>query len=105
MWSSGLDEVRLREPGHEESGLLLAREVAEEGALRDVDGLGDLVDGGLLVALGGEQFEGGAQQCVPGTGLLALAQRLHAGSPSNGDSHRHVKIFVNCQWLTLASNT
>ena len=46
------EEVRLHHVLDGEGDLLLAGEVAEEGALGDVDGLGDLVDGGPLVPLG-----------------------------------------------------
>ncbi|MGX1030774.1 hypothetical protein RKD38_005455 [Streptomyces ambofaciens] len=80
----GPDEVGLREPGHEERRVLLGGEVAEEGALRDVGGLGDVVDGRLLVTALGEQFEGGAQQQVPGALLLEFTQAGTGGRGCRG---------------------
>ena len=71
---TAVDEVGLRHVLDGEGGLLLVGEVAEEGALGDLDGVGDLVDGRLLVPLGREQFERRAQQRVAGALLLALAQ-------------------------------
>ena len=87
----GADRVLARRPGGDDVGegrvsvLLLGHhdvdlgvEVAEERALGDVGGVGDLLDGGRVVALALEQVEGGADDRVAGLRLLALpaARRL-----------------------------
>lgn len=68
------EETRLHHLLDGEGGLLLAGEVAEEGALGDLHRFDDLVDGGLLVPLCGEKIEGGVQQGVPGASLLPFTQ-------------------------------
>ena len=77
----GLEEARLDQLLDGEGDVLLAGEVAEEGALGDVDGVDDLVDGRRLVALLREELEGGADQGVPGALLLALTQSRSVAVP------------------------
>jgi hypothetical protein len=48
-----------------EQHLPLVREVPEEGGLGQPGPLGDLVDGGRVVALLGEQVERGAHEALP----------------------------------------
>src|SRR5215475_14070054 len=54
--------------------VFLGREVAEEGARRDLGGLGDLLDRGGVVALRAEQPERVLPDGSTRPGLLALAQ-------------------------------
>ena len=52
--------------------VLLGRKVAKERARRDLGGLGDLLDGGRLVALRAKQPQGGLLDGFVRPGLLAL---------------------------------
>ena len=53
-----------------EEHLTLVGEVAEERALGEADGLGDLGGRRLFVATGGEQFEGGVLEPLARSRLL-----------------------------------
>jgi len=63
-----------------EDQVLLRREVAEEGGLRDVGGLDDLLDRGGVIALLTEQAQGARLDRGPGPGLLAFPQSRPAGA-------------------------
>lgn len=52
----------------------LLREVVEEGSAADAGLLGDLVGGGGVKALAGEQGEGGAGDVAGGFGAAAVAE-------------------------------
>jgi hypothetical protein len=58
--------------GHQHE--FLGREIAEEGAGRDLGGVGDLFDRGIGVALLVEELERNPLNGFPGLDLLALAQ-------------------------------
>jgi hypothetical protein len=75
-----------------EQDRFLGVEVAEEGPLGDADLGDDLVDGGLLVALGLEQLPGGRLDRAPGgdlplasspVGVLGSRDELHGISVAN----------------------
>ena len=53
--------------------VLLGGEIIEEGSLADVGGLGDGLDGGLLIAALGEEPQRGAEKPFAGFGAVALA--------------------------------
>ena len=65
-----------------EQDLALVAEVAEEGALGQADGLGDLGGGRLLEATGSEQLERRRLQT-----LLSTWLPTHHGDECNDDSH------------------
>ncbi len=82
-----LDEVVLGLGEDGEGDLVLVGEVAEEGALRDVDRGGDLVDGGAGEALPEEEPVRGLDEGVPGALLLPRAQPgLRRGGGRGGPS-------------------
>jgi hypothetical protein len=71
-----LPQQRVRPvPGEGQRQVLLAREVPEERALGDVNGIGDLPHRGVLVSLGVEQLQGSADQRLPGLPFLPLPAR------------------------------
>jgi len=63
-----------------EDQVLLRGEVAEEGGLRDIGGLDDLLDRGGVIALLTEQAQGAGLDRGPGPGLLAFPQSRPAGT-------------------------
>jgi hypothetical protein len=85
-----LDELHEAADDIEIDGALLV-EVQVEGALGDAGGAGDVVDGGVVVALGGEELasrgdEVGAPAVSrrPWRSELAVHRRILVGAPARG---------------------
>jgi hypothetical protein len=97
--AGGLDRPLLGRPGAEPEGEVVVLAVgvalathdhvdlrvvvAEERARGDVGGLGDLVDGGGVVALALEEVDGGGGDRVAGARLLAFPQAARLVHPSH----------------------
>ena len=79
-----------------EDGVVLGREVVEEGARGDVGPGGDVVDRHVLEPALGDQLERGLVEGEPGGELLALAQsRRHATH-----DHRNLQSVQTCSHCT-----
>ena len=74
MRGQRLDERGAALPRVTEQHVFLRGEVAEEGAGRDLARGGDLLDGGAVEALAGEELHGGVVQRLTGPGLLPLTE-------------------------------
>ena len=74
--------------------VFLAGEVTEERPLGDIDRVGDLVDGRVVVALGREQFQGRLDQGVLGELLLALPPVGHCLA---GPCFLHAVMLLLCE--------
>ena len=88
-----------------EEHVFLGGEVAEEGAGRDLAGLGDLLDRRTVEALPGEPLHRGILQRLAGARLLALTEP-HDGGHGNilthHDAWQQVK-FVKLRKLSVAA--
>ena len=71
-------------PGHQAEQGVLAAEVIEEGRLRHVRAVGDLVHGGRLEALLREELPGRVEDPSPDLELAALAAAERGGGMQGG---------------------
>ena len=77
-WFSRLSEGGRPLRDERQDQVFLAGEVAEEGPLGDIDRIGDLMNGRVVVALGREELQGRRDQGVLGELLLALPPVRHS---------------------------